>query len=55
MIRCNNCMKLYGSDSDLREERIYDDRDSRYVETQYVCVECGTDEYLMNLNEEEDN
>ena len=44
--RCDMCMRVFGSDSELA---LMKDEDEWFK----GCPVCGTDEYLMDLEEEE--
>lgn len=46
MIRCNNCMRTFADDSELK--LMPDDGDFMRA-----CPECGTDEWLMDIDDEE--
>lgn len=44
--RCNNCMRMFEDDDDLK---LFCDNGEYYK----GCPDCGTDEYLMDMEVEE--
>lgn len=53
MIRCNNCMRLFESDEELK---LYPEYSEKYgVQWINACPDCLTDKYLMDLEGEQDD
>ena len=46
MIRCNNCMREFENEEDLKT---LTDLSKREIEYYKGCPECLTDEYLMDI------